>query len=58
MAARWHGIEHAATGLADLRGAGWTVADDPRVERETRLRDLLALMMSSTSSEPTSFPMT
>jgi len=28
----------------DLRGAGWTVADDPRVERETRLRDLLALM--------------
>ncbi|HET6651285.1 MAG TPA: alpha/beta hydrolase [Nocardioides sp.] len=27
----------------DLRGAGWTVADDPRVERETRLRDLLAL---------------
>ena len=27
----------------DQRGAGWTVADDPRVERETRLRDLLAL---------------
>ena len=27
----------------DLRGAGWTAADDPRVERETRLRDLLAL---------------
>jgi pimeloyl-ACP methyl ester carboxylesterase len=27
----------------DLRGAGWTVADDPRVGRETRLRDLLAL---------------
>jgi pimeloyl-ACP methyl ester carboxylesterase len=27
----------------DLRGAGWTVADDPRIERETRLRDLLAL---------------
>ncbi|WP_328993564.1 alpha/beta hydrolase [Kribbella sp. NBC_01245] len=27
----------------DLRGAGWTVAADPRVERETRLRDLLAL---------------
>ena len=26
----------------DLRGAGWTVADDPTVERETRLRDLLA----------------
>ena len=27
----------------DLRGAGWTVADDPHVQRETRLRDLLAL---------------
>lgn len=27
----------------DLRGAGWTVADHPRVRRETRLRDLLAL---------------
>jgi pimeloyl-ACP methyl ester carboxylesterase len=27
----------------DLRGAGWTIADDPRIERETRLRDLLAL---------------
>ena len=27
----------------DLRGAGWTVADDRRIERETRLRDLLAL---------------
>jgi pimeloyl-ACP methyl ester carboxylesterase len=30
--------------LPDLRGAGWTVADDPRIERETRLRDLLALL--------------
>jgi pimeloyl-ACP methyl ester carboxylesterase len=28
----------------DLRGAGWTVADDPRVGRETRLHDLLALL--------------
>jgi pimeloyl-ACP methyl ester carboxylesterase len=28
----------------DLRGAGWTEADDPRVERLTRLRDLLALL--------------
>lgn len=28
----------------DLRGAGWTAADDPRIERETRLRDLLALL--------------
>jgi pimeloyl-ACP methyl ester carboxylesterase len=27
----------------DLRGAGWTVADDSRIERETRLHDLLAL---------------
>lgn len=27
----------------DLRGAGWTVADDPRIRRETRLQDLLAL---------------
>lgn len=27
----------------DLRGAGWSVADDPRIERETRLRDLLAV---------------
>lgn len=27
----------------DLRGAGWTVAEDSRVERETRLHDLLAL---------------
>ena len=28
----------------DLRGAGWTVAEDPRVERETRLHDLLTLL--------------
>lgn len=28
----------------DLRGAGWTEADDPGVERETRLRDVLALL--------------
>ena len=28
----------------DLRGAGWTEADDPRVERETRLHDLIALL--------------
>jgi pimeloyl-ACP methyl ester carboxylesterase len=27
----------------DLRGSGWTVADDPRIKHETRLRDLLAL---------------
>jgi pimeloyl-ACP methyl ester carboxylesterase len=46
---QWHAIAPviAARGYRvicpDLRGAGWTVADDPRVERETRLRDLLAL---------------
>ncbi|GAA2041871.1 alpha/beta hydrolase [Agromyces tropicus] len=28
----------------DLRGAGWTVADDPRIERETRGHDLLAVL--------------
>ncbi|WP_069385779.1 alpha/beta fold hydrolase [Cellulosimicrobium cellulans] len=28
----------------DLRGAGWTEADDPHVERETRLHDVLALL--------------
>jgi pimeloyl-ACP methyl ester carboxylesterase len=27
----------------DLRGAGWTTADDPTIERETRLHDLLGL---------------
>jgi pimeloyl-ACP methyl ester carboxylesterase len=46
---QWHAIAPviAASGYRvicpDLRGAGWTVADDPRIERETRLRDLLAL---------------
>lgn len=28
----------------DLRGSGWTVAEDPRVDRESRLRDVLALL--------------
>ena len=28
----------------DLRGAGWTSADEPRVEREARLHDVLALL--------------
>lgn len=28
----------------DLRGAGWTSADDPHVERTTRLRDVVALL--------------
>lgn len=46
---QWHAIAPviAARGYRvycpDLRGAGWTVADDPRVERESRLRDLLSL---------------
>jgi pimeloyl-ACP methyl ester carboxylesterase len=46
---QWHAIAPviAAHGYRvicpDLRGAGWTEADDPRIERETRLRDLLAL---------------
>src|SRR2546430_3433654 len=46
---QWHAIAPviAAGGYRvicpDLRGAGWTVANDPRIERETRLRDLLAL---------------
>jgi pimeloyl-ACP methyl ester carboxylesterase len=47
---QWHAVAPvvAAAGhrvvCPDLRGAGWTVADDPRIERETRLRDLLALL--------------
>lgn len=46
---QWHAIAPAIAARGyrvycpDLRGAGWTVADDPRVERETRLHDLLAL---------------
>lgn len=46
---QWHAVAPviAARGYRvlcpDLRGAGWTVAEDPRIERETRLRDLLAL---------------
>lgn len=47
---QWHAIapEIAAHGYRvlcpDLRGAGWTSADDPRIERETRLHDVLALL--------------
>lgn len=47
---QWHTIAPviAASGYRvlcpDLRGAGWTVSDDPRIARETRLRDLLALL--------------
>ena len=46
---QWHAVAPviAASGYRvlcpDLRGAGWTEADDPRIERETRLRDLLAI---------------
>lgn len=46
---QWHAVAPAIAARGyrvlcpDLRGAGWTVADDPRIERETRLRDLLAL---------------
>lgn len=39
VAARGHRVY-----CPDLRGAGWTVADDPRIDRETRLHDVLALM--------------
>ncbi len=47
---QWHAIAPviAAGGYRvfcpDLRGAGWTVADDPGIDRESRLRDLLALL--------------
>ncbi|GAA2045919.1 hypothetical protein GCM10009819_36930 [Agromyces tropicus] len=47
---QWHAIAPviAAQGYRvycpDLRGAGWTTADDPRIDRESRLRDLLALL--------------
>jgi pimeloyl-ACP methyl ester carboxylesterase len=46
---QWHVVAPviAAAGYRvlcpDLRGAGWTAADDPRIQRETRLHDLLAL---------------
>lgn len=47
---QWHAVAPAiaAAGFRvicpDLRGAGWTVAEDPRVARETRLLDVLALL--------------
>lgn len=47
---QWHAVAPivASAGYRvlcpDLRGAGWTAADDARIERETRLRDLLALL--------------
>ena len=47
---QWHRVAPAIAAAGyrvlcpDLRGAGWTVADDPRVGRETRLHDLLAVL--------------
>ena len=47
---QWHAVAPAIAARGyrvicpDLRGAGWTEADSPRIERETRLRDLLALL--------------
>jgi hypothetical protein len=60
---QWHAVAPviAAAGYRvicpDLRGAGWTVAEDPRVERGTRLRATCSpSSMPSTSSAPTSSP--
>jgi pimeloyl-ACP methyl ester carboxylesterase len=47
---QWHAVAPAIAAAGhraicpDLRGAGWTVADDPRIERELRLHDVLALL--------------
>jgi pimeloyl-ACP methyl ester carboxylesterase len=47
---QWHAVAPAIAAAGyrvlcpDLRGAGWTEAYDPRIERLTRLRDLLALI--------------
>lgn len=47
---QWHAVAPALAARGyraicpDLRGAGWTVADDPRVEPHTRLHDVLALL--------------
>lgn len=47
---QWHAIAPVLAGRGyrvlcpDLRGAGWTTADDPRIERETRLTDLLGVL--------------
>lgn len=47
---QWHHIAPAIAAhgyrvhCPDLRGAGWTEADEPRIDRETRLHDLLALL--------------
>lgn len=47
---QWHAIaprlaEHGYRAICpDLRGAGWTEADDPRIRRETRLDDFVSLL--------------
>lgn len=47
---QWHSVapaiaEHGYRAICpDLRGAGWTEADAPRIERETRMRDLVAVL--------------
>lgn len=47
---QWHAVAPALAAAGyrvicpDLRGAGWTMADDPHVARRTRLHDLLALL--------------
>ncbi len=46
---QWHAVAPAIAARGyrvycpDLRGAGWTEADDPRIDRTSRLFDLLAL---------------
>ncbi len=47
---QWHDVAPAIAAhgyrviCPDLRGAGWTEADDPRIGHETRMHDLLALL--------------
>lgn len=47
---QWHVIAPAIAARGyrvlcpDLRGAGWTSADEPRIGRQTRLHDVLALL--------------
>ncbi len=47
---QWHAIapilaEHGYRVICpDLRGSGWTEADDPRLQRETQLGDVLAVL--------------
>jgi pimeloyl-ACP methyl ester carboxylesterase len=47
---QWHEVAPRIAGQGyrvicpDLRGAGWTEADEPGIERETRMHDLLAVL--------------